>query len=200
MHPPECVCVTCEDRRHADRRHAAEAVVSDHVGNINRSGVYIGDARFTIGTSGPSTGIVLDTPSPERRIADLEFQLKTFNERLANALESARVRGEALERAEAEVDRLRTIVDEKADLRVGDLVEEVDRLRAELAENSQPQAVWHHWQVIAAMPTVYDGGGKCHESIMRSFHVAEEVRRLLELGTPAQVVLQVMNLLEGRRS
>jgi hypothetical protein len=131
-------------------------------------------SNLTVGP--PQTGILLDTPpSPERRIADLEERLRqVIAEReqayakVANALESAKVRGEALERAEAK-----------------------------LAEISQADA-HHPWTEIAAMPTVWDKGAKLHESVMRSFHVANEVRRLLELGTPPAVVLQVMNLLEQR--
>jgi hypothetical protein len=69
-------------------------------------------------------------------------------------------------------------------------------LQAKLAEIGQA-AARHHWTEIAAMPTVYDGD-RCHESIVRAFHVAEEVRRLLELGTPPAVVLKVMDLLEQR--
>ncbi len=84
-----------------------------------------------------------------------------------------------------------------------DALRQLKKAEAELAEISQRQgATHHHWTEIAAMPQVWVSdrlGGTCHESIMRSFHVAEEVRRLLELGTPPTVVLQVMNLLEGRR-
>jgi len=135
-----------------------------------------------------ATGIALDTPpSPERQIADLEERLRQaglerdmVNAKLANALESAKVRGEALERTEAEVERLRGVV--------GELVDK-------LAENSQRPH--HPWLEIAAMPTVYDDGNKCHESVMRSFHVVKEVRWLLAQGVPPAVVMQIMDLLEG---
>jgi hypothetical protein len=79
----------------------------------------------------------------------------------------------------------------------------LERAEAELAEIKRRQgATWHHWTEIAAMPQAWTSkrpaGDTCHESVMRSFHVAAEVRRLLELGTPPAVVLQVMNLLEQR--
>jgi len=74
---------------------------------------------------------------------------------------------------------------------------------AQLAEIKQRQgATWHAWTEIAAMPQAWTSkrpaGDTCHESVMRSFHVAEEIRRLLELGTPPAVVLKVMDLLEQR--
>lgn len=130
---------------------------------------------------------VLDTqPTPAQRIADLEERLRQVvaereqaYAKVANALESAKVRGEALERTEAEVDRLRGVI--------GELVDKP-------TENSQRPH--HPWLDIAAMPTVYDGA-KCHESIMRAFHVAKEVRWLLAQGVPPVVVMEIMDLLEG---
>lgn len=65
-----------------------------------------------------------------------------------------------------------------------------------IGDEANPQ-----WLQIAAMPTciprVPPGSNGCHESCLRSFHVAREVRRLLELGTPPAVVLQIMAVMEG---
>ncbi len=36
-----------------------------------------------------------------------------------------------------------------------------------------------------------------HESLLRSYHVAAKVRALLKLGTPAEVILEIMDLMES---
>lgn len=160
----------------------------------------------------PQTGIVLDTPpSPERRIADLEERLRQVIAEREQVIAKASAQAAdlhlrvsnamaAVEARDDEIRRLNAIIDERADVRSADLVAEVERLRAALAENSQVR-MGHPWLDIAAMPQVWVSGregGTCHESMMRSFPVAEEVRRLLELGTPVSVVLLVMDLLENR--
>lgn len=46
---------------------------------------------------------------------------------------------------------------------------------------------------IRDMPTVYDN---ISESIFRSYQILHEVKRLLELGTPGSVVLELIKLME----
>jgi len=36
-----------------------------------------------------------------------------------------------------------------------------------------------------------------HESLLRSYHIAKKVRALLVLGTPAEVILEMMDLMES---
>ncbi len=60
---------------------------------------------------------------------------------------------------------------------------------------------------IANMPTTLrndlvreqmeQGSQGFHESLTRSYHVAKKVRALLELGTPTEVILEIMDLMES---
>lgn len=36
-------------------------------------------------------------------------------------------------------------------------------------------------------------GDKCHESLLQSFQILQKVRELLEIGTPAPVVLEIID-------
>jgi hypothetical protein len=48
---------------------------------------------------------------------------------------------------------------------------------------------------IRGFPTSYDDlnhGGKCHESLLRSFQVMEKAKEWLEAGAPPSVVLEMM--------
>lgn len=38
--------------------------------------------------------------------------------------------------------------------------------------------------------------GRCHESIFRSYQILEKVKELLRLGTPGEVVLEIINDIE----
>lgn len=55
---------------------------------------------------------------------------------------------------------------------------------------------------IRAMPTtvkeIPPGCVGVHESTTRAFHVARRVRDLLAKGTPSEVVLELMDLMEGQ--
>jgi hypothetical protein len=52
---------------------------------------------------------------------------------------------------------------------------------------------------ISKMPTVLDidGVGSYHESILRSYHVLEEVRKLLQINTPNEVILDLIEIMES---
>lgn len=50
---------------------------------------------------------------------------------------------------------------------------------------------------IRAMPTVVDNN---HESVYRAYAILQEAKRLLEKGTPGDVVLEIIQHLEGDKS
>lgn len=52
---------------------------------------------------------------------------------------------------------------------------------------------------ISEMPTLWDGDGKIHESILRAFHILEEVKYLLKNEVPAHVILELIEDMEERK-
>jgi hypothetical protein len=61
---------------------------------------------------------------------------------------------------------------------------------------------------IAKMPTsidrefiqkqLYDQCAGINESVMRSYHIVNKIRYLLEINTPPEVILEMLELMEGR--
>lgn len=56
---------------------------------------------------------------------------------------------------------------------------------------------------IRVMPTTLSmestGGGRWHESMLRSYHIVAKVIELLEAGAPASVVIEVIRDLQEAR-
>ena len=50
---------------------------------------------------------------------------------------------------------------------------------------------------IQSRPTCYESDGqKCHESLLRAFHIVDKVKELLEKNTPPSVVLELIEQME----
>lgn len=51
---------------------------------------------------------------------------------------------------------------------------------------------------IRDKPTTYtdEEGRKCHESLLRAFHVVEKVKELCEAGTPPSVIVEMIEAME----
>lgn len=60
------------------------------------------------------------------------------------------------------------------------------------------------WDFIRSMPTTTNAlkgltaGDNFHESLLRAWHIVEQAKSLLERGTPADVVLHIINHLEKK--
>jgi hypothetical protein len=54
------------------------------------------------------------------------------------------------------------------------------------------------WIEVSKEPTNYknENGQNCHESLLRSFGIVREVKRLLSLNTPAEVILEAIKVME----
>jgi hypothetical protein len=50
---------------------------------------------------------------------------------------------------------------------------------------------------IRAKPTVMDDAGKIHESVFRSFHIVSKIKNFLQRGVPTDVILELIDEMEG---
>ena len=52
---------------------------------------------------------------------------------------------------------------------------------------------------IREMPRFFNAveHGNCHESLLRAFHIVDKVKHLLKLGTPTEVVLEIIAEIEA---
>lgn len=54
---------------------------------------------------------------------------------------------------------------------------------------------------IAKMPTdvrqIHEGSSGVHESVLRAYQILEKVKELLDAGTPTEVVMELIETMEG---